>query len=114
KARARPRGPGRPADYAGKVARAEQVEALVAKDVEAARQRQERLREQLQGFSDADHPFDLQTGQAQSAEAVRGRLQGRLEALRGLAGEARLGPKATQAVAGVGSALAGVVGVVAW
>jgi hypothetical protein len=113
-AQARPKGPGRPPDYPGKVACAEQVEAEVARDVEAARQRQERLRAQLQGFSDADHPFDVQTGQAQSAEAVRRRLQGRLEALQGLAQEARLGPKAAQAVAGVGQALAGVVGVVAW
>ena len=113
RAQTQPRPPGRPVDYPRRIAQAEQVEAVVARDVARAEGRQEQLRQQLQGFSDADHPFDLETGQAQSAEAVRGRLEGRLQALRQLAREARLGAKALQAVAGVGALLGEVVGVVA-
>lgn len=109
RAQTQPRRPGRPIDYPQRIAQAEQAEGVVTR----AEQRQEQLREQLRGFSDADHPFDLETGQAQSAEAVQRRLQGRLQALTQLAQQARLGAKAVQAVAGVEAMLAGVAGVVA-
>ena len=112
-AQQQPRRPGRPVDYPQRIAQAEQAEGVVARDVTRAEQRQEQLREHLRGFSDADHPFDLETGQAQSAEAVQRRLQGRLQALRQLAQQARLGAKAGQAIAGVEAMLADVAGVVA-
>jgi hypothetical protein len=110
----RPRGPGRPVDYAARAQQAEQLLAGTEGHVAVCEGRQEALRAAVRGLGEDDHPVDLGTGRRQGAEAVRGRLEGRLAAVARVADEAGVAAAAAPAVAKVRRLVPGLVAAVAF
>jgi hypothetical protein len=113
-AAARPRGPGRPADHDGRVRRAEEWVAGLGRWVATCQGQQERAREAIRGFGEADHPFDLSTGAPQGAPAVQRRLEGQLVALAGVAREAGLAGGWRERLAKARRVVPGLVAAVAY
>jgi hypothetical protein len=110
----RPRGPGRPVDHAARVGHAEQAVAGAQRCLAEREGRQEALRQAVRGLGEDDHPVDLATGCAQGAEAVRGKLEGRLAAVGQLAAQAGVAAKAKAALKKVRAVVPGLVAAVAF
>jgi hypothetical protein len=110
----RPRGPGRPIDHEARVRQAQEWAAGVGGWVETCQGRQERARAAVRGFGEDDHPFDLASGAPQGAPAVRQRLEGRLEALAGVAREAELAGGWRERLAKARRVVPGLVAAVAY
>jgi hypothetical protein len=98
-ARAGPRGPGRPKDHDGHIARAESRVAECAGRLEQCAGRQQQATDAVRGLADDYHPFDARTGAAVEEAEMEKRLGQRLQALGQVAGQADLGGKAQQALA---------------
>jgi hypothetical protein len=98
-AQAGPARPGRPPDYAGRIALTEALVEGRARAVEACAARQEQARQAVRGLADDYHPFDSQTGAAVDETEVRKRLEQRLRTLGQVAQQAELGGKAQEALA---------------
>jgi hypothetical protein len=109
-----PRPVGRPIDHDERVRAAEQLLAGCGRCVEQCQTRQARARQAIRGLGDDDHPFDLATGQAVEAEAVRQRLEGRLASLETLANEARLSEGNRERLGKARRVLPGLVAAVAF
>ena len=109
-----PRRPGRPVDHAARVQHAEQVVAGMGRYVSTCEGRQEALRAAVRGLGEDDHPVDLATGDRQDAEAVRGKLEGRLAAVEQLAAAAGVSAKAAPALKKVRRLVPGLVAAVAF
>lgn len=68
------RGPGRPPDLDGALAKATDAQHDAGAALADAMANQEQMREVNRGISQAYHPFDLDTGQARSGAALEKRL----------------------------------------
>jgi len=66
--------------------------------LQQALRRQERMREAVRGLGEVLHPFDLQTGEAKTAEQVERQMGEHLSQAKDVASEARLGDKALIAI----------------
>jgi hypothetical protein len=96
---AAPRGPGRPVQFEEIwLPEARNAEESARQRLVASEARAEQALGCLRGLSDDYHPFEQQTGKPVEAEELRGRLEGRLEELRGVAEQAELSAAADQAV----------------
>ena len=109
-----PRGPGRPIDHDRRVAEAERAVAGGQRWVAACQGRQEQAREAIRAVGEADHPFDLGSGQAQEAATVGRRLEESLEQLEALAGQATLPEASRERLAKARRVLPGLVAAVAY
>jgi hypothetical protein len=98
-AKAGPARPGRPLDYADRIASAAALVRGWAREVKECADRQERALAAVRGLGDDYHPFDGQTGAAVEEGETAKRLGQRLLALEEVAEQAELGEKATTALA---------------
>jgi hypothetical protein len=85
-----PHGPGRPLDFAGRVAAAQDAVAQKELELEAAAERQERARRAVRGISKVYHPFALDTGSVRSAAQAVIELEQHFGQLKAVAQEASL------------------------
>jgi Family of unknown function (DUF6399) len=109
-----PRRCGRPLDFAGRITWAERLEQYAARQVAEGQQRHEQACAAVRGLADDAHPFDAQTGQGLEPEAVRQRLQRRLEQVRQVAQQAGLDGPAADGLKKGQVWLTALVGLVAW
>ena len=114
RAQARPARPGRPLDYAGRIALSAALVEGCTRKVEACVARQEQAHEAVRGLGDDYHPFDPQTGAALTEAEVQERLQRRPRTLAQVAHEAGLGGKAPEALARGQRWVAALVAALAW
>jgi Family of unknown function (DUF6399) len=114
RAQAGPARPGRPLDYAGRIALSAALVEGCTRKVEACVARQEQAHEAVRGLGDDYHPFDPQTGAALTEAEVQERLQRRLRTLAQVAHEAGLGGKAPEALARGQRWVAALVATLAW
>jgi len=86
-------GPGRPRDYARRIAQAlDEFEAAQAESIDAT-ERRTRVREAARGISGDYHPFDLQTGAPRDAATVQADLNRQFACIDQVVSEAGLGEK---------------------
>jgi hypothetical protein len=109
-----PRGPGRPIDHERRVREAEAAVAGGQRWVATCVQRQEQAREAIRGLGEADHPFDLHSGQAQEAATVERRLTEQVGCVEELAQTAKLPEGSRQRLAKARRVLPGLVAAVAF
>ncbi len=109
-----PRPPGRPPDFATRLALADSCVRQAAQALERCQQRQERAREAVRGLADDYHPFDATTGRPVTAAAVDKRLRQRVQVVADVAAEAGLGESSREALAKVRRWLVPVVASLAW
>jgi hypothetical protein len=83
-----PAGPGRPPDFAGRIAGVQSMRQGAQGRLLAAQGRQEQAAGAIRGLGEDYHPFDSQTGAALEPDELRGRLQGRLGEVERLAEQA--------------------------
>ena len=67
------RGPGRPLDFEARIEKAKTDQAVAMKAREDAQNRQELAHEKIREVGEVYHPFNLRTGERQSAREVRSR-----------------------------------------
>src|SRR6266478_3344243 len=79
-----------------------------------AKERQAKAVQEVRGVADDYHPFDRQTGQPVTAEAVGQRLHQHVEELEHVAAAANLGAKPQQAIAKARTWVITLLGCVAW
>jgi hypothetical protein len=109
-----PRGPGRPIDHERRVREAEATVACADRWLAACQGRQEQARAAIRGLGEADHPFDLETGQSQDAATVERRLCASFERLQALGGEVSLPESGRARLAKARRVLPGLVAAVAF
>jgi hypothetical protein len=109
-----PRGPGRPIDHAQRVQDAQRAVAGGQRWLAACQERQEQARAAIRGLGQADHPFDLNSGQAQDAAVVERRLSEAFTCLDELAQAAELPEASRQRLAKARRVLPGLVAAVAF
>ena len=108
------RRPGRPPDFERRIAEGQGLEQIMAGRVEAAEQRQQQMRQAIQGVGDDYHPFDLSNGAPCDADAVRQRLTARFATIDRLAAEAGLATQARQRIDKARRVLEAMVATIAW
>ncbi len=86
----RKHGPGRPPDFDRRIEKAREKEAEARKSLETAAEHQNRVKDAVQGISDAYHPFDLDTGSLRSAEEVSSSLNRQFSEIEAAASESGL------------------------
>jgi Family of unknown function (DUF6399) len=89
-------------------------ELRIAEQLEQAKERQERLVQQVRGLGDDYHPFDRTTGSPVTAEQVRERLCKHLDHVQKVVDEAGLGERAREAVSKTRSWVGTLAACVAW
>jgi hypothetical protein len=89
-------------------------EQAISRQLEQAKQRQEKAVQHVRGVGDDYHPFDRVTGRPVAAEEVGQRLTTHVDKLAEVVAEAGLGEKAKQAVNKSRTWLGALVGCVAW
>jgi hypothetical protein len=109
-----PRGPGRPIDHEQRVQDVQIAIGGGQRWVAACQERQEQARAAVRGLGEADHPFDLDSGQAQDAAVVERRLTESLRRLETLTQTAKLPDKSRQRLAKARRVLPGLVAAVAF
>jgi hypothetical protein len=85
-----PHGPGRPPDFAGRVAAAQGALEQKEQALAAARERQERAHRAVRGLAKVYHPFELDTGSPRSAAQAVTELEQHFATLQAVAQEASL------------------------
>jgi hypothetical protein len=85
-----PHGPGRPPDFAGRIAAAQGTVEQKEQALAAARERQERSRHAVRGIAKVYHPYELDTGSPRSAAQAVTELEAHFAQLRAVAQEASL------------------------
>ncbi len=113
-AQAGPRGPGRPINHAQRVQEAALAVGGAERWVAECEGRQEQARAALRGVGEADHPFDLDSGQPQGAPAVERRLTEAFTRLDALALAAELPEGSRRRLAKARRVLPGLVAAVAF
>jgi Family of unknown function (DUF6399) len=108
------RRPGRPPEFARHIAEGRALEQAMTARVDAARQRQEPMRQAIRGVGDDYHPFDLSCGRPSDADVVRQRLTTRFAAIDRIADEADLTIKARQRITKARRVLEAMVGTISW
>jgi uncharacterized protein DUF6399 len=108
------RPPGHPPNFAQQLDTAERAARYWQQQVNERRQRQEQLHDEVRGLGDDYHPFDAQTGQAQSAEQVQQRLERRFETIEQLAQEAEVSDAGQDKIAKAKRVLPRLVATLAW
>ena len=83
-------GPGRPPDFAGRIQRALQAVVEATRWRQQAQARRAEAKAHLNRFSELDHPYDLNTGEAQSPSQLAEQLDVEFQGLETLAEEANL------------------------
>lgn len=83
-------GATKPAEIEAQVNQAQQQEREAQQSLESIEQHQEQVRQAIQGTSAAYHPYDLETGQARSAEQVAVDLDQHFANIEQVAAEAHL------------------------
>jgi hypothetical protein len=108
------RRPGRPPDFERRIEESRGLEQTMAARVEATQERQQRMRQAIQGLGDDYHPFDLLSGTPCDADAVRQRLTTRFAAIERIAEESDLALKARERIAKARRVLGAMVATIAW
>ena len=85
-----PHGPGRPPDFAGRVAAAQATVGQAEQSLEATRQRQERAHRAVRGVAKVYHPVELDTSAPRSAAQAVTELEQHFTQLQAVAHEASL------------------------
>ena len=105
-------GPGRPPDFAGRIAAAEEAEAEARQQLETTTRDREEARQARAQISAVYHPYTLEDGKAQSAETVAARLEEQLVVLEGVAARAGLSDKQQAAIGKARRTMPGMVGTI--
>jgi len=109
-----PRGQGRPLNHEQRVAQSQAAVAGGQRWVATCEERQEQARAAIRAMGVADHPFDLDKGQAQDATVVERRLTESFATLETLAQTAQLPASSQQRLAKARRVLPGLVAAVAF
>jgi hypothetical protein len=107
-------GPGRPRDFARRIAEHQDLACRGRKEQGRWERRSEQVRACLKKLSDAYHPFDLRTGAARKAPAVRRALKGRFDRLASWAAQWKLGAAAQARLAKARRQLPNLNRTIAW
>lgn len=91
-------GPGRPPDFAGRTASAEEAEKTAREGLDGALALQEAARAASRRVSESYHPYSLRDGAPQSPEAVAEKLDGAFTEIEAVATKAGL---STKSIAGI-------------
>jgi hypothetical protein len=91
----RQRGPGRRPNFERRTKEAEQALVAARAEVEAAAERQQRMRDAVVGLGSDSHPYDLETGRLRTREELEGAMARRFVAMDDVASEADLSERAT-------------------
>lgn len=96
--RRRPRGPGRPPNHDGRVAKAQEFVAIAAAGITAALKDQQRCREAIAGLSADYHPYQLTDGAVRSASDVASLLDARFAVIDEVATKAGLSERCRELI----------------
>jgi Family of unknown function (DUF6399) len=108
------RSPGRPPDFEQSIRWAQDAERYWQQQVSQRQERQEQLQQAIRGLADDSHPFDVQTGQAVSAEQMQQRLQGRVQTVEQLAQQAEVSEASREKIAKAKRVLPRLVASLVW
>jgi hypothetical protein len=109
-----PPQPGRPPDFAGRLAAAQAFRAGAEKRLAACAQRQEQVAGAVRGLGDDYHPFDRQSGAPVQAEELRRRLEARFEVIEAAGEQAELPQSGWQKINKARRVLPALVATLAW
>ena len=93
-----PRPPGRPPHFDQRIQTAQEEEEEARQGLETIQTQQEQTREALAGLSQAYHPYDLESGAAQSPEEVSSSLAHHFSTLKQIAHQANLSERSVQKI----------------
>jgi len=88
--RGRPRGPGRPPDFDGRIRAAECAQTAALTALDAEEELRQRWLDAMHGLALVYHPYDLDTGASRSAEKLNTELNAGFDELRAIAATAEL------------------------
>lgn len=86
-------GPGRPPDFAGRIAKEQEAEKATREGLDGALAQQEAARQATRRVSESYHPYSLKDGTLQSPEAVAEKLNAAFMDIEGVATKAGLSNK---------------------
>jgi hypothetical protein len=109
-----PPRPGRPPDFARRIAGVESLQGGAQRRLLAAQERQEQVGCAIRGLGEDYHPFDAQTGAAVQPDELRQRLQGRLLEAERLAEQAGLSQGGRERIKKARRLLPQMVATLAW
>jgi hypothetical protein len=109
-----PPRPGRPPDFAARIATAQALPQGAEKRLAACQQRQEQTAEALRALGDDYHPFDPHQGQPVQPDELRQTRQGRSQAIQQAAEQARLSQGSRQKIHKARRLLPAMVATLAW
>lgn len=91
-------GPGRPPNFAARIAEADSVHLHAEQALDVARQQQERARQAIRGIGQAYHPVSPVTGAVQSAEEAIERIEQHFAEIRDVAKESSLPERSLEGI----------------
>jgi hypothetical protein len=107
-------GPGRPPDFAGKVAKAQEQERFREWVVQRVTEQREEMKAANRALGEIYHPFDLKTGACQGAKEVEKKLLEQFGKMEKIAEEAPLSVQSVEKIRKAKRVLPSLVASIAW